>query len=237
MSQDQNRRSELLHLQGEPVGERSRFCPEDEAVGGYYAGTLDSNQNDRVTRHLADCRYCRGRLGMLARLEQDNIDDEIPDEYKALAKQLAQRQPRRRWKTAPAWAAAATLFLAVGIWIGQDQAPFSSVDDTELRQLRSVDTGALEPTILHPAQNARVDPSSLEVRWTAVSGSLHYEIYVMSDTGELLLHERTDSTRWTSPTPLPLDPEGEYYVRVEAHLADATTVSTGHILFTVSGEK
>ena len=90
-----------------------------------------------------------------------------------------------------------------------------------------------KPFILQPAENAVIDPTDFTVNWTPVAGSLHYELFVMSDAGDLLVHERMDSTDWAAPESLPLEPEGEYYVRVEAHLEDATTVSTGHVLFKV----
>ena len=219
------------------MGERTAFCPDDEAIAAFFDQRLPGNERDSVSRHLSDCRYCRGRLGMLSRLE--NADQEYPvsEEYKAQATQLAGARGRNPWRLAPAWAAAAAVVFAIGIWIGQIQSPTLTSNAPDTRELRSVDPAALEPSILRPAENALIDPAAFEVQWTPVAGSLHYELFVLSDAGDLLVHERLDGTSWAATAPLPLEPAGEYYVRVEAHLEDATTVSTDHVLFMVAGEK
>lgn len=236
MPQDTKRLSKLLDLQDQSVGQRSLFCPDDDVIGAYFDMTLEASRRENVTRHLADCRYCRGRLGMLARLEEDDSQHVVPQDHMARAKQIADVRPRKPWRSAPAWAAAAAILLAVGIWAVQVQEPAPTIEAPDARQLRSADPLALEPRILLPIEDALVDPAKFEVRWTPVTGSLHYELYVMSDAGDLLVHERLDETSWSPTAPLPLTPSGEYYLRVEAHLEDATTVSTGHVLFKVSNE-
>ena len=227
--------TELLGLQSSPMEERTPFCPPDDTIAEYYAGTLDDHEQAGLQRHLADCRHCRGRLGMLSRLEDAPPAGRVPAHLLAAAKQLPDRHATRPRIRARGWAAAAVIVLALGLVVINKTSlvgPISSPPD-ETRQLRNIDHAAVVPELISPAEGAVVNLAELEIHWQPVQGSLYYDLYLMSDAGDLLLQERLTDTRWKATSPLPLEPGSEYFVRVEAHLADASTASSGHVIFKV----
>jgi len=238
MPADNQKLLDLLQLQAAPVGEKTPFCPDDETIASFFEGHLPQPRRELVTRHVSDCRYCRGRLGMIRRLQDSRADWVVSEEFKARAKQVAGSRARGRWKQAPIWAAAATILLAVGVWIDPSNDPSNPTTETttNIRERRSIDTSAFEPRILSPVEGSSVEVSGLQIRWTQVAGSLHYELFIVTDTGDLLLHERTEDTQWQAIAPLPLKLGQEYYVRVEAYLEDASIVSSPHVLFAVKGD-
>ena len=77
-------------------------------------GRLDEVSREQVECHLADCEYCPALVSLLCRMRDTAaISEPVPDELLAQARALVTREPPRRWRLAPQWAAAATLVLAV----------------------------------------------------------------------------------------------------------------------------
>ncbi len=88
--------------------------------------------------------------------------------------------------------------------------------------------------VISPADGENIKPRNLEVRWTEVRGSLHYDIQVVNAEGFILWRDRVEGTSWTPPASDLLKPGMDYYVRVDAYLAEANNVSSEHVLFTVA---
>jgi hypothetical protein len=101
------------------------------------------------------------------------------------------------------------------------------------RQLRSIDRSSPVPVVISPVDGENIKPGTLEVRWIEVLGSLHYDIQVVNAEGFILWRDRVEGTSWISPASNLLKPGMDYYVRVDAYLAEANNVSSEHILFTV----
>ena len=101
------------------------------------------------------------------------------------------------------------------------------------RQLRSIDPAGLAPKISTPAEGASIKADDLTIRWTEVSGSLYYNVRVVTAEGFLVLNDRVESTEWKLPAKHLLEPKTDYYVRVDAYMAEANSGSADHSLFSV----
>jgi hypothetical protein len=238
------------------LGERTRFCPDVTSIAGFFERNSARAEQDRLVEHLAACAYCRARLGVLARLAEDGgagleqAQEQVPEDVLARVKQLARpkrnpedhrRQGQSRWW--PAAAVAAVGVLAVGLFVNVDRfsgTPLPGADRTSPgnaageRQQRSVDGSALEPRILYPGYGARLNRAAVGLRWTPVEGALHYEVTLLSDSGDLLLSERVQGTHWAPAQPPALQSGERYYLRVTARLADGRATGSGHAAFQVT---
>ena len=239
----------LLRENASSVPDRTAFCPDDQKIVEYYENHLGEQDRECLQRHLVECGFCRSRLGVLARLSADTADSKVPETLLAGAKQLAGSQSQSSgWRLAPAWASAAVVVLALtmligtwpGLWSGPDSAPESLPLPLEAadaaRQLRNLPPDIVRPQVLSPLDGASIPPAGLQVRWTAMPGALFYDVFVLSDAGDLLVKERLTGTLWKAAQTLTLAPGSEYFVRVEAHLPDASTANSEHVIFKV-GER
>ena len=225
------------------------FCPEDQQIAEYFDGDLHDAERIILERHLTDCRFCLARIGLLERLQEIRSNKRVPEAVLATAKQMTHRLPVRRSAMAPAWAAAAVVVLTLFLTIGRNQesvlepgATPSAVSSTEenYRQLRSVDRGALDLAVLIPASGtdtgADMHPGAL-FQWTEIPENLHYNIYVLSNAGDVLWTERMRGTEWVLRESLQLAAGNQYYFRVEANLPDGRTVSSKHVVFGITEQK
>ena len=87
--------------------------------------------------------------------------------------------------------------------------------------------------ILSPVEGARIEADDLKIRWTEVRGSLHYDVRVVTAEGFLVWNDRVEDTELTPPVDIRLEPGMDYFVRVDAYMAEANSVSSEHTLFTV----
>jgi hypothetical protein len=240
---DEHRLTRLLQLKSGEVPERTRFCPDEECITEYFEGTLDDQKRAALKHHLIDCRFCLARVGNLERLVGGGDAQRVPGTVLAEAKALAKRfLPARTWFS-PVWATAALVVLALStitmLEIQSGKNPAVPESDAQHiaripRQLRSVDPAALKPNIITPVDGARIGSDELAIRWTGVSGSLHYDIRVVNSKGFIIYRDRVENaTEWKPPANHKLEPGTAYYVRVDAYLAEANNVSSEHILFTV----
>ena len=237
---DDHTHTELPILQSAELGGRTPFCPEDQQIAEYFDEVLPEGERDTLERHLADCRFCLARIGMLQRLEQDPTARRIPEDVLATAKTL-KHNPMRRTRRAPAWVAAAAIFIAAGAvyqyfpldGIGQNALPRSheSEPSSNLSETRNIDPGALGPRFLSPREGVTVSSGVSLFTWTPVPNSLYYQIRIVSDAGDLLWQERVDGTEWRLPAGLNLSPGMEYFVRVDAYLTDAKSLQSDYLLF------
>jgi hypothetical protein len=245
---DEHRITRLLRLKSSEVPERTRFCPDDECITEYFEGTLDDQKRTDLKRHLIDCRFCMARVGNLERLADEGEPNRVPGTVLADAKGLVTQTLPVRTRHSSAWAAAALVVLTLsaitmlGIPPGKNlDVPSSDVQHNPShprpslhRQLRSLDPSALKPRIISPVDGASIGSGELEIRWTGVSGSLHYDIQLVNAEGFIVHHDRVeDVTEWQPVASNLLEAGKTYYIRVDAYLAEANSVSSDHILFTV----
>jgi hypothetical protein len=231
--------TELLKLQSLELTGRTVFCPEDQQIAEYFDGFPGPAEHEAVTRHLADCRFCLARIGVLGRLQDVRDFDRVPEEALATAKQMALNSPSRQTIATPAWAAAAALVLVLlaianrepagGLEPGPGPTAPASIQE-EPHQLRSVNRDAKVLEVLAPAPGEALAPGAL-IRWTAIPGNTHYSVFILSGSGDVLWTERMEANEWLMQDGLQLSAADQYYLRVEASLPDGRTVSSKHRAF------
>ncbi len=239
---DEQNHKKLLQLQTVELTAKTPFCPEDQVIAEYFDGDLPQVERANFERHLRDCRFCLARIGVLERLAQNRNDTRIQEAVLATAKQMAGPAPVHRLGMAPAWATAAVVVVALFTIVNNSRnlsrepaaipivAPATEADN---RQFRTAGPISTHLSVLHPKPGAGIVPGSL-IEWAEVPGNLHYNIFVLSNTGDVLWTERLQDTDWVLNESLQLSPGSEYYFRVEALLPDGSNVSSRHIVFQVT---
>ncbi len=226
---DKYRHTDPLILQSARLTERTPFCPENRAIAEYFDGMTPEQDRLTLERHLADCRYCRARIGMLNRLQDETLVASVPEDELAAAKALGKQAASRRSRKAPAWAVAALVLL--GMYFLAVQPPS---DPPETRQLRNIERSESRFEVILPGPGPAV-AAGAPIRWTEFPAGSHYTVYVLSDSGDVLWTERLQDNEWTLRQDMGLRAGGDFFFRVEAELPDGRTVSSGHLAFRVTG--
>jgi len=241
---DEYKLTQFLRTKSADVSGQARFCPEDQLIAQYFEGTLTEKERASLKHHLVDCRFCLARIGNLDRMVGRDHDQAVPGSVLAEAKGLVKNPaPSQTWSK-PAWATAAVLVLAISLVLDWNSpSPVESdfttaqsdpaLQDVSGRQSRNINPPAIAPRILAPREGARIDPEAFIIRWSEIPGTLYYDIRIVSDDGGLLRQDRVDGNQWGLPPELELVPGREYYVRVDAYLAEAKSLSSRHVVFTV----
>jgi hypothetical protein len=235
---DKQNLTKLLRLQSAELMARTPFCPEDQVIAEYFDCDLANAETEKLERHLSDCHFCLARIGVLERLEENSSNKRIPEKVLATAKQLAHKAPVRRPAMAPAWAAAAMVVIALFAIIKGNRGPEPGISpvvppiEEYSRQLRNVNRLASDINVLNPLPGAGIAPGSL-IEWAAVPGNLHYNISVLSNSGDVLWTERLERTDWVLDESLGLAAGSQYYFRVDALLPDGSSLRSKHVVFQV----
>ncbi len=220
---DQKGLISLLQRSAAGQHERTPFCPDDYDIAAFVDGTLNDGTLELVERHLPDCQACVSRVGRLTRL----IREHAPEFQREAA-----RVRTMNWKrVAPQWAVAASVVLAVGYLAGSSDFLSGTDQATDYRTTRNLDSTTSAPEILAPSSGVIGDRDGFVIRWTEVPGTLYYEVHIVSDIGNLVSEQRVEGTEWTVASDLNLKPGREYFIRVDAYLSDAKSISSQHIPF------
>lgn len=237
------------------TAERQHGCADDYQLASYMDGGQSEEGHSRFELHLADCDYCIERVGLLGRARESEIEATVPELVLARSRKLAngtspeefQAGLQLRWRNAPRWATAAVVVLAIGALSqlyspspnGQKPSPPIETpgQQTGIRDTRSIDPDAMGPRFLSPLEGMTITPNGGMFNWTAIPDSLYYQVRIVSDEGDLVWQERVNSTQWALPADLSLAPGAEYYVRVDAYLAEAKTLSSDYLLFRIGGRQ
>lgn len=222
---DKYKHTNPLALQSAELTGRTPFCPEDRAIAEYFEGMITEHECPALERHLTDCRYCQGRIGMLNRLQDDSPAARVPEETLAIAKSLARDKVPPRSNRAPAWAAAAVVLLGV-LFAVVKQLP----DQPEMRQLRTIDKPDSRLQVTLPGQGRAVSTGT-PIRWTGFPDGSHYTVYVLSDAGDVLWTEHLRDNEWALQQEMGLAPGSDLFIRVDAELPDGRTISSRHLAF------
>ncbi len=238
---DEFEHSDLLKLRTGDPGERTPFCPDDRDIAAWFDAVLADDRRAVLERHLADCPYCRARIGVLGHLDTSSESTPASGEMLAAAKRLGQRAPARRAAAIGRWASAAVLVLAIALVFRilppteTDSGVLPPIDPVDgSRQLRSIDQDAMRLEVLIDDPVDAVGRGST-VRWSEVRGSVHYTVHVLSADGDVLLSERTGTPEWAFAEGPDLAVGESYFLRIEAVLPDGGTVNSRHIHFRAAG--
>jgi hypothetical protein len=240
---DQQKITELLQQQNTEIAERTPFCPDDHEIAAYFDRYPHHPEGELSEHHLINCGYCLARVAVLAQLHKYGDDEQIQDSLLDKADKFGQ-QSRRRLRFAPAWAVAAVVMITLFTIVGREptidpdvgaQLPAVSLVDADARQLRNINRSHPAPTILTPVKGANVRPEKLTIRWTTVPGSLYYDIRLVNAEGFMIWQDRIEENKSNLPDNLKLIPGDPYFVRVDAYLAEAKSISSRHVQFTING--
>jgi hypothetical protein len=238
---DKNDHFRLMRLQSAELKGRTAFCPEDQEIAEYFDAQLSATEIDKLERHLKACRFCLARIGMLERLVQVKTNKRIPEAVLATAKRMTHQAPARRFKTPPAWATAAVLAIALLISINTNEQatapgaipPAAVLIEEDSRQLRGITRDVTSLDVLSPTAGASIKPGTL-IHWSEVPGKLHYNIFILSSTGDVLWTERLSGNDWLLNDSLQLEAGSQYYIRVDAQLPDGRNLSSRHVVFHIA---
>lgn len=241
---DDQTHKDLLVLRLAELRPRTPFCPDDQEMGEYFDCRMAEAGRFALEQHLADCRYCMARVGMLYRQQQEDTDPRIPGDVLATAKQLRPAKSPRRWHPAPAWAAAAVIILTLSLVLHFDRLPrlepgtgagITPADAAASSGLRNISRAGTRLDILFPAPEAVVRPGS-PIRWSAAPGAVGYDVFILSASGDSLWTGRLQSSEWTMREIADLPAGSEFYFLVEAELPDGSVARSQHLALRAGGQ-
>ena len=218
-------------------------CPDDHQIAAVVDGKLSWADRDVFDRHVSDCDFCIARIGTLSGLCAVDVLETVPDITLARARRIVKRA--RIVRHAPRWAAAAVVVLALSFSFNQyspdyggagtsvSSLPPMAKPQANFRPSRNISQNSLLPKILTPDEGAFFDVGNTLFHWTEIPGSLYYDIRIVTWEGDMVWQERVNDTEWGLPDKIELESGVEYYVRVDAYLAEAKSISSPHVLFKV----
>ena len=225
---------ESLRDSSGPISPRADSCPSDGEFAAWFDARLGAYESEAVERHLVSCRFCRGRAGVLSRLGDTWSGAAVSADCRAEAKRrpFGQRKALHRYTTP--WAAAALIILTVtaALVFENHSVPIGrsgpvDVEGSE-RVVRTFAPSGQAPRLVSPRDGSTVTADTLVVDWLAIPGSRHYEVFLLSDAGELLEHRRVVDTPWQADFATALEPGQHYFIRVDADLGPAGVVRSSH---------
>ena len=213
-------------------------CPDEYEIAAFCSGTLGSTETERILVHLADCETCAAHLTLVSRLHDTESVTPTPELTLARAQRLTRQGRRQSVRRFSGWAAAAAVVLAVSLVVNseREQGPASAPVGVGLQSQPTIRNWAptvSAPQMLAPVSGELVNTKAFIFRWTEIPGSLYYDIHIVSKMGDLVMKDRVTGTHWQAPASLMVEPGADYYVRVDAFLADSKTVSSQHVSFKV----
>jgi hypothetical protein len=220
----------------EPSG-RLAECPDEHQIAAYVDGALPTATRRGLETHLADCDYCLTLVGLLSRERAVPATEPVSNPMIARAEEPARRESQSGTRPVPHWAAAAVVVIAMATLIRVTQSPgppdgLTEGSDAPTTRSAAATTSGL--TLLSPTPGVDVNSGQLTVRWTPVPGTRYYDVRVVTDVGDVVAEEHVGGTEWRLSDPAVLQPGAEYFVHVDAFIADDKTVSSEHVAFRVA---
>jgi hypothetical protein len=238
---------------GEP--RRGWGCPSHGVIASYLEQRLDAREKSRFEDHLADCDFCLGLIGGLARQQKTREPVEVPDFLVRQAISLAPVKGKqglpRRGALVPALA---SLVVAGAVLLNSPQpgnfvprvsaptvekvrqpevAPKPPGQHSEESDIRSLKAATLKLLLLEPRPESVVRRKGLQFRWKPLGGAAYYEIRVLDSQGDAVWQRQTSNSAAQLPSELPLQP-GKYFVWVHVYFKDGRMIKSDTIGFTVA---
>ena len=228
----------LLSIAPADAPSRNPPCPDEHTIAAYVDATLAADSRGGIETHLADCAHCLALVGLLSRERESHATESASES--AIVRADAPVRPKARpgsgARAVPQWAVAAVIVIAVAalIRVTQPLGPTGgAMDESDTRTTRSTAANSPGLTLLSPDPGADVDAGQLTVRWTSVPGTRYYDVRIVTEAGDVIIEEHVGGTEWRLSNPAVLQPGAEYFVHVDAFIADDKTVSSEHVAFRV----
>jgi len=235
---------------------RGWLCPDEAQLAAYVDGRSDVQTREHLEQHLADCDFCLGQVGFLARAEAAAVLENVPELLLARAKELAPSAGEAVLKPAWRWAAvaAATACLVLVVALRRPHVPAPSLPPRPPaptveapsppsgpaleapgapETVRRTPKGAVLLTLLFPSDGSILSSKDLEFRWKPVRHSLFYDVRVVTAEGDLLWEGRAEASQARLPDHVHLQPGRKYFVWVRAYLAEGKTLKSAVVGFSV----
>lgn len=217
----------------------SEDCSGPTELAAFLEGGLSVVQRKLIQGHLAGCDFCIEQVATLSRARELELLTTLPEATMERAQSLVNTHKQSHLRWASRWAVAALLVLTIGVVFKPvsdrqtvpGQTPVVSDQLADIPQIRSIDRPNVGPEIIIPSSGQALPVNEPVFEWTAVQGSLYYDVRLVSAEGETVWEERVKSTRRALPGDLQLQAGTDYYLRVDAYLAEAKRVSSRHVLF------
>jgi hypothetical protein len=223
-----------VRLRRSATGSRARTpgCPDEHLIAGFAEGRLGDPDHTRIEGHIADCGACASLVGELSRQPVGAATEAVPELTLARARRLGAGGTGSWMTFLPHLAAAAFAVVCISVLIQFIRV--DSPDDANAhRTTRSMTTGRASLQVLSPAAGASLEPGSLDVRWTGVAAARYYDVRIVTDAGEIVSEQRVSTTEWRPGDGVELAPGADYFVRVDAVVAGARSVSSEHVPFRI----
>ena len=107
-------------------------------------------------------------------------------------------------------------------------------DRTQAPPSRRAEINTLAPALIYPRDGAALKRASAEFRWQTAADALFYEVFVVTEAGDIVLEQRTEATRLRLPADAPLTPGAKYFVWVRAYLREGKTANSSVVSFRVA---
>jgi hypothetical protein len=210
-------------------------CPDEIRLAAYADGNLPADDQEKLSKHLADCEYCLGQVAALVKLA-DMAPGAVSEDLVARAVNVVPRGAPAGKSQVWRWAAAATATAALVLVISpmlREPVVTQPVPEpkAEPRAIRQAPSATSRPIIEFPAEAQTVTMPDLEFRWSGMDGALFYEVSVVTFEGDVVWQGQADSTHARLPATVVLAPGRRYYVSVSALLAQSKTVKSSSVGF------
>lgn len=220
----------LILAASAPGARRGWRCPGDSELAGWVEGGLPGARREELADHLADCAFCRGQAGFLARAASLGPPPPVP--VALLEAAAGRRQPLfgffRPATLAAAGAGLALVLLVAGPLGRTARIPGAPASDEQVR------TGLIPadvPALLQPSEGQVVPGTALELRWREVPDALSYTVQIVSPAGDVVWEGRAEGAHLTVPANAALAPGQSCFAWVVAHLRSGATVRSPAVGF------
>ena len=217
-------------------------CPDETRLAAYVEGKPEDSLREEVEVHLADCAFCRGQVGFLARSGHLGPPPAVPVHLLAEAK--GDRSPLLRVLRPATLALAGAGFVLAMFQIApyprQGTSPGGSRPATVPSGTRSegnarISSGATDgPWIVRPREGQNLPRGALTLQWETAPTALFYTVQLVDQKGDVVWEGRSEGRSLTVPADAALAPGEPYFAWVLAHVRNGATVRSPAVGFRVA---
>ena len=232
----------LIPLASPPGARRGWRCPDEARLAAWVDGGLAAESRRAVEGHLADCAFCCGQVGFLARAREFGPAPAVPGQLLSLAQG---DRPFLLFGLRPAFAMAVGTVLVLAVLAvprtRQGSLPTvsslarpgvtTSAGSTAQPLVRSGRIATDAPRIVRPSEGESIGKSALQLRWEEAPGALFYTAQLVDSKGDVVWEGRAETTRVAVPPGAAVTPGQPYFVWILAHLRSGATVRSPAVGF------
>ncbi|MCC6129736.1 MAG: hypothetical protein IT186_07385 [Acidobacteria bacterium] len=218
-------------------------CPDETQLADYVEGRLERSLREGVEVHLADCAFCRGQVGFLARAGRLEAPPAVPVHLLAEAK--GDRSPLIRFLRPATLALAGAGFVIALFLIApyprEGSSPGGSRPETILPSesrsggnARNGRGAADGPWIVRPLEGQDLRRGALTLQWETAPAALFYTVQLVDQKGDVVWEGRSEGQSLVVPPDAALAPGQPYFAWVLAHVQNGATVRSPAVGFRVA---